>query len=62
MNETRLERIYANNQLKCFKTKNIKDSSIEQIEICKILNATSEDFLRTIKRINILIKDIRRID
>ena len=40
MNETRLERTYANNRLKRFKTKNVENSSTKQIKIHKMLNIT----------------------
>ena len=58
MNRTRLERIYADNQLKRFKTKNVKDSSTKQIEIHKILNITFENSIDAMKKSNIVNKDV----
>ena len=58
MNETRLERIYANNQLKGFKTKNAENSSTKQTEIYKILNITSENSIDAMKKSNIINKNI----
>ena len=59
MNETCLERTYANNRLKRFKTKTVKDSSTNQIKIYKMLNITSENSIDAIKKSNIINKDVR---
>ena len=45
MNGTRLERTYADNWLKRFKTKNVEDSSTKQTEIHEMLNITSENLI-----------------
>ena len=54
MNETRLERIYADNRLKRFKTRNVENSSMKQIEIHKMLNIAFENL------INAVIRDIAK--
>ena len=59
MNETRFEKIYADNWLKRFKTKNVEDSSTRQIEIYEMLNITSENSIDGMKKSNIMNKDIR---
>ena len=59
MNETRLERTYADNRLKRFKTKNIKNLSTEQIKIYEMLNITSENSIDAMKKSNIVNKDVR---
>ena len=59
MNETRLERIYADNRLKRFKIKNVENSSTKQTEIHEILNITSENSIDAIKKSNIINKNIR---
>ena len=59
MNGTRLERTYANNRLKRFKTKNAEKSSTKQIEIHEILNITSENLIDAMKKSNIVNKNIR---
>ena len=59
MNETRLERIYADNWLKRFKIKNIETSSTKQTEIYKMLNITSEDSINAMKKSNIINKNVR---
>ena len=59
MNETRFERIYVNNRLKRFKTKNAKDSSTNHIEIYKMLNIMSEDSIDVMKKSNIVNKDVQ---
>ena len=59
MNETRLERTYADNRLKQFKTKNIKDLSTKQIEIHEMLNITFENSINAMKKSNIVNKDFR---
>ena len=58
INETRLEKTYADNRLKRFKTKNIEDSSMKQIEIHEMLNITSENSIDAMKKSNIINKDI----
>ena len=45
MNETRLERTYADNRLKWFKIKNIENLSTKQTEIHEMLNITSENLI-----------------
>ena len=59
MNETRLKKIYANNRLKRFKTRNVENSSTKQIEIYKMLNIMSENSIDAMKKSNIINKDIR---
>ena len=59
MNEIHLERIYADNRLKRFKTKDVENSSTKQIEIYKMLNITSEDSIDEMKKSNIINKDVR---
>ena len=59
MNETRLERTYANNRLKRFKTKNVKDSSTKQTEIHEMLNITPENSIDAMKKSNNVNKDAR---
>ena len=59
MNGTRLERTYANNRLKRFKTKNAEDSSTKQTEIHKILNIASENSIDAIKKSNNVNKDVQ---
>ena len=59
MNETCLEKTYANNRLKRFKIKNVEDSSTKQIEIYKMLNITSENSIDAMKKSNIINKNIR---
>ena len=58
MNETCLEKTYANNRLKRFKIKNTENSSTKQIEIHKMLNITSEDSIDAMKKSNIVNKNI----
>ena len=58
MNETRFEKIYADNRLKRFKIKNVKNSSTKQIEIHKMLNITSENSIDAIKKSNVINKNI----
>ena len=62
MNETRFERIYASNRLKKFKMKNTENSLTEQIEICEILNIAFENSTDTMKKSNIVNKNVRVID
>ena len=59
MNETRLERTYAGNRLKRFKTKNAEDSSTKQIKIHEMLNVTSEDSIDAMKKSNNVNKNAR---
>ena len=59
MNETRLEKTYANNRLKRFKTRNVENSLTKQTEIYNILNITSENSIDAMKKSNIVNKDIR---
>ena len=59
MNETRLDKTYADNRLKRFKTKNAENSSMKQIEIHKMLNITSENPIDAIKKSNIINKNVR---
>ena len=59
MNETRLERIYANNRLKQFKTKNVENSSTEQTETHEMLNVASENSIDAMKKSNNVNKDAR---
>ena len=58
MNETGLKRTYTKNRLKRFKTKSTKDSSIEQVKICEILNTTFESLVKTIEKQNIVNENI----
>ena len=62
MNETRLERTYANNRLKRFKIKNAENLSIKQIKTHKILNITFENSIDAIKKSNIINKNVRMND
>ena len=59
INETRFKRIYADNRLKRFKTKNVENLSTKQIEIYEILNITSENSINAMKKLNIINKDVR---
>ena len=59
MNKTCFKRIYANNRLKRFKTKNVENSSTKQIEIHEILNITSENSIDAIKKSNIVNQNFR---
>ena len=59
MNETRLERTYANNRLKRFKIKNVENSSTKQIQIHEMLNITFENSIDAIKKSNIVNKNVR---
>ena len=58
-NKTRFKRIYADNRLKRFKTKNVKNSSTKQIEIHEMLNIASENSIDAMKKSNIINKNIR---
>ena len=57
MNEIRLERTYADNRLKRFKIRNIKDLSTRQIEIHEMLNITFEDSIDAMKKSNNINKN-----
>ena len=59
MNGTYLERTYADNRLKRFKTKNVKNSSTKQIEIHEMLNIAPEDIIDAMKKSNNVNKDAR---
>ena len=59
INETRFERIYANNRLKQFKIRNVENSSTKQTEIYKMLNIASENSIDAIKKSNIVNKNVR---
>ena len=59
MNETRLERNYANNWLKRFKIKNAENSSTKQIKIHKMLNIAFENSIDAMKKLNIVNENIR---
>ena len=59
MNEIHLERTYANNRLKRFKIKNVKDSLTKQTEIHEMLNVTSENSINAMKKSNNINKDAR---
>ena len=59
INEIRLERTYANNRFKWFKTKDVKNSTTKQTEIYKMLNITSENSIDAMKKSNIINKNIR---
>ena len=59
MNETRLERTYANNRLKRFKTKNAEDSSTRQTEIHEMLNVASENSIDAMKKSNNVNRNAR---
>ena len=59
MNETRLERIYADNRLKRFKTKDAENSSTEQTEIHEMLNITPEDSIGAMKKSNNVNRNAR---
>ena len=59
MNEIHLERTYADNQLKRFKTKNVKNSSTKQTKIHELLNIAFENSIDAIKKSNIINKNVR---
>ena len=59
MNETRFEKTYADNRLKRFKTKNVKDSSTRQTEIYEMLNVAPEDLIDAMKKSNNVNKNAR---
>ena len=56
---TRFKRIYADNRLKRFKTKNAENSSTKQTEIHKMLNIISENSIDAIKKSNNVNKNAR---
>ena len=62
MNETRLEKTYANNRLKRFKIKDTENSSTRQIEIREMLNITFENSIDAMENSNIVNKNVRIID
>ena len=59
MNEIRLEKTYADNRLKRFKTKNTENSLTKQTEIYKMLNIASENSIDAMKKSNIINKSVR---
>ena len=59
MNETRFEKTYADNRLKRFKIKNVKDSSTRQIEIHEILNVMFENSIDAMKKSNNVNRNAR---
>ena len=59
MNETRLEKTYANNRLKRFRIKNFEDLLTKQTEIYEMLNITSENSIDAMKKSNIVNKDVQ---
>ena len=62
MNDTRLERTYANNRLKRFKTRNMKDLSTRQAETRKMINIASENSADAMKKSNVVNRNVRIID
>ena len=59
INETRLERIYADNRLKRFKTKDVENSSMKQTETHEMLNIAFENAIDAMKKLNNVNKDVR---
>ena len=59
INEIHLEKTYAENWLKRFKTKNVKNLLTKQIKIHEMLNITSENSIDAIKKSNNVNKDVR---
>ena len=59
MNGTRLERTYADNRLKRFKTRNAEDSSARQTEIHEMLNVAPEDSIDAMKKSNNVNRNVR---
>ena len=57
MNETRFEKIYADNRLKRFKIRNAEDSLTKQIEIYEMLNIASENSIDAMKKSNNINKN-----
>ena len=62
INETRFERIYADNRLKQFRTRNIENSSTKQVEIHEILNTILENSIDAMLKSNIHSQNVRVID
>ena len=59
INGTRLKRTYADNRLKRFKIRNVKNLSTKQIEIYEMLNITPENSIGAMKKSNIINRDVR---
>ena len=59
MNKICFKKIYANDQLKRFKIKNIKNSLTEQTEIYELLNIMFKNSIGAIKKLNIINKNVR---
>ena len=61
INKTRIKRIYADNELKQFKTRNAEDSSTKhwQIAIYEMLNIWFKNSINAMKNSNTVNKDIR---
>ena len=59
MNGTRFKRTYTDNRLKRFKTRDVEDSSMEQIEIHEMLNIALEDSIDAMKKSNNINKNVR---
>ena len=59
MNGTRLERTYADNRLKRFKTRDVENSSTEQIETHEMLNIASENSIDAMKKSNNVSRNVR---
>ena len=59
MNEIHLERTYADNRLKRFKTRNVENLSTEQTEIHEMLNIALENSIDAMKKSNNINKDAR---
>ena len=59
INETRLEKTYADNRLKRFKTKDVENSSTRQTEIHEMLNVTSENSIDAMKKSNNVNRNAR---
>ena len=58
INEIHFEKTYADNRLKWFKTRNVKNLSTKQIEIYEMLNITPENSIDAIKKSNIVNKNV----
>ena len=59
MNESRFKKIYADNRLRRFKTKNVKNLLTKQIKIYKILNITPENSIDAMKKSNNVNRNAR---
>ena len=59
MNEIRLERIYADNRLKRFKTRDAENLSTKQTEIHEMSNITSENSIDAMKKSNNINRNAR---